>query len=133
MPKNVRKRFLTLIEMMIVMFIIATITGVLGYRYQGSLDDAKVFKTKTAMERLSTALSLAAAENPDFLGNIQSEWQNAAVNSSMGTKNPNDIIRDGWGQLFEVSVENGNIVIHSPSYEQYVRNNPTKFAKNAAY
>lgn len=125
-----KRRFLTLIEMMIVMFIIATITGVLGYRYAGSLDEAKAFKTKTAIERLATTLNLKAAENPDFMGNIQSEWQNAVTNSPL-VSNPRDLLRDGWGKEFDVSVENGNIIIRSQPYEDYIRNNHTMFSNRA--
>jgi len=129
MKKNYKhRRYLTLIEMMIVMFIIATITGVLGYRYAGSLDEAKAFKTKTAIERLATTLNLKAAENPDFMNNIQSEWQAAVVNSPL-VSNPKDLLKDGWGQPFEVFVDNGNIVVRSQSFENYIRTNHTMFSQ----
>jgi general secretion pathway protein G len=126
MRNNNRKqrRYLTLIEMMIVMFIIASITGVLGYRYASSLDEAKAFKTKTAIERVSSALNLEAAQNPDFLSNIQSEWQAAVANSPLGTNNSKDLLRDGWGVTFEVYVENGNIIVRSQKFDDYTRNNP---------
>ncbi len=43
------KRCVTLIEMMIVMFLISLITGVIAYYYRGSLDEGKAFKTKAAL------------------------------------------------------------------------------------
>lgn len=132
MQKNVvKRRFLTLIEMMIVMFIIALITGVLAYRYTGSLDEARAFKTKAAIERLSTILSLKAADNPEFLDNIQSEWRSAVENSPL-VSNPKDLLNDGWGGNFEISVENNTIYIHSQKYDAYMRNSATMFSNQGS-
>ncbi len=50
--KQYKRRYITLIEIMIVMFLIALITGVLAYNYRGSLDEGKAFKTKTGLAML---------------------------------------------------------------------------------
>jgi len=128
---SIKRRFLTLIEMMIVMFIIALITGVLAYRYTGSLDEARAFKTKAAIERLSTILSLKAADNPEFLDNIQSEWQNAVVSSPL-VSNPRDLLKDGWGGDFDIAVENNTIYVHSQKYDAYMRNSATMFSNQGS-
>jgi type II secretory pathway pseudopilin PulG len=124
---RIKRRFLTLIEMMIVMFIIALITGVLAYRYTGSLDESRAFKTKVAIERLSTILNLRAADHPEFLDNVESQWQEAVRNSPL-VSNPNDLIRDGWGSTFQVGVEGNNIVVHSQRYDDYVNTHQTMFS-----
>ena len=103
--KNIKKRFLTLIEMMIVMFIIAMITGGLAYRYVGSLDESRAFKTKVSIERLSGILNLKAADDPAFLGNLTG-WEEMVAGSPL-VSNPKDIINDGWGQRFQVDVVDG--------------------------
>jgi len=129
--QKLKKRFLTLIEMMIVMFIIAMITGVLAYRYTGSLDEGRAFKTKVAIERLSTILNLKAADNPEFLDDVTSQWQDAVVASPL-VSNPRDFLRDGWGGEFVVTNEDGVIVVHSPSYEKYHQNNQTMFSNEGS-
>ena len=50
---------------MIVMFLIALITGVIAYNYRGTLEEGKAFKTKAAMEKIETILSLEIANHPD--------------------------------------------------------------------
>src|SRR5689334_2899931 len=111
--KQVKRQFLTLIEMMIVMFIIALITGGLAYRYVGSLDESRAFKTKVAIDRVSGILNLKAADDPSFLERARGEWQEV-ISTSPLVANPNDLVRDGWGQAFQVDVvDNDTIVVYS--------------------
>lgn len=119
--KTIRRRFVTLIEMMIVMFLIALITGVVAYNYRGSLDEGKAFKTKAGMERLSTILNLAAAEdsNADLSGN---GWQ-AYVKASPLVQDANALINDGWGQPYKVTVDQDGITIWSDNYSAYKQKN----------
>ena len=125
--KTFKKRYITLIEIMIVMFIIALITGVLAYNFRGSLDESKAFKTKAAIEKVETILNLKVSENPELLGNISSEWQNVVRNSPL-VSNPDALIRDGWGSEFEIIVDdNGVIHVRSQKYENYVKTHQTMF------
>ena len=57
---------------MIVMFLIALITGVIAYNYRGSLDEGKAFKTKAAIEKLETILNLRVSEDPGLQDSITS-------------------------------------------------------------
>ena len=61
--KKIKRRYITLIEIMIVMFLIALITGVVAYNYRGSLDEGKAFKTRAAIDKLETILNLKVSEN----------------------------------------------------------------------
>lgn len=127
--KNVKRRYITLIEIMIVMFLIALITGVVAYNYRGSLDEGKAFKTKAAIEKLETILNLRLSENPDMANNINSEWQ-SIVRSSPLVANPDALIKDGWGATYDVSVdENGVVHVRSQNYEEYVKTHQTMFSK----
>lgn len=119
----VAKRCVTLIEMMIVMFLIAMIIGVVAYNYQGSLEEGKAFKTRTAMEKLETILTIAVSENPSRLDDIESQWK-AYVSGSPLVSNPKDLIRDGWGQEYQVRVIDGKVEVSSPRFEDYKRANP---------
>lgn len=128
--KQVKRRFLTLIEMMIVMFIIALITGGLAYRYVGSLDESRAFKTKVAIDRVSGILNLKAADDPSFLERAQTEWQGVISDSPL-VANANDLMRDGWGQYFQVEVNDDTIVVHSRKYQDYIRKNKNTMFSNA--
>jgi general secretion pathway protein G len=117
------KRQITLIEMMIVMFLIAMIIGVVAYNYQGTLSEGKAFKTKTAKEKLHTILTIMVSKDPTLLENLENNWRDV-VSSSPLVQNPNNLIKDGWGNEFDVQVENGNIIITSERYEEYLKENP---------
>lgn len=126
--KKFSRRYLTLIEMMIVMFIISLLIGFLAYRYTGSLEESKAFKTKVAIERVSTILNLKAANDPGFLSDVQS-WQEI-IKSSPLVSNPKDLIYDGWGNPFEVYVNDGTIYVASKTYEDYIKKNPQTMFSN---
>lgn len=114
-----RKRFITLVEMMIVMFLIAMITGVIAYNYTGSLDEGKAFKTKAGIEKIHTILDLHLATNPDDRDHIERLWQEIVANSQL-VKNPQELIKDGWGVEYIVGKDNQNeIEIRSEKYNAY--------------
>lgn len=118
---KVKRRFVTLIEMMIVMFLIALITGVVAYNYRGSLEEGKVFKTRTGIEKITTILNLAIAKNPDLARGIQSNWQTIIFNDSL-VHDPKSLVLDGWGQPYNVDVdENGAIKVSSARLDEYDR------------
>jgi general secretion pathway protein G len=127
---NIRKRYITLIEIMIVMFLIALITAVIAYNYRGSLEEGKAFKTKAAMEKLETILNLKAAEDPGFLNDVESQWQEV-VNTSPLVKDPRALVYDGWGYPFRVEIDNqGTIRVTSEKYNQYVNSHPSSMFKH---
>ena len=60
--KNPQKKTLTLLEVMIVIFIIGIIGSVIGYNMRGSLNEGKAFKTKEAMSKLYEISQLTLIE-----------------------------------------------------------------------
>lgn len=120
MKKNLfRKRFITLVEMMIVMFLIAMITGVIAYNYTGSLDEGKAFKTKNGIDKIHTVLDLHLANHPEDREHIDTMWR-GIVESSQLVKSPKELIKDGWGIEYKVSRDqNNDIEITSDKYIQY--------------
>ncbi len=119
----VRRRYITLIEMIIVITLIGIIMGALAWRYTGALDKGKAFKTETGMARLETILNLAVAERPGIIDDIDSEWRKVVEQSPL-VDDPNKLIYDGWGEEYDVSVEDGEIIVRSQNYENYRRENP---------
>lgn len=114
-----KKRYITLVEMMIVMFLIAMITGVIAYNYTGSLEEGKAFKTKAGIEKIHTVLDLYLATHPEDREHIGTRWQDI-VKSSQLVKSPQELIKDGWGIEYQVAVnQDGEIEIKSDKYNQY--------------
>lgn len=128
--KSIERRFVTLIEMMIVMFLIALITGVIAYNYRGSLDEGKAFKTKAGIEKLETILNLEVAKNPQSRDKIAGEWQVFVTNSPL-VHDPKALLKDGWGEDYQVAIdkETDGIIIHSKKYDEYVKTHQTLFSK----
>ena len=126
LKSTMQRRFVTLIEMLIVMFLIALITGIVAYNYRGSLDEGKAFKTKVGIEKLRTILDLEVAKHPDRRNEIISDWQ-TIVKASPIVHDANALIKDGWGEVYEVSdnPSTGNIDIRSRKYEAYQEAHPT--------
>lgn len=116
---TLKRRFITLVEMMIVMFLIAMITGVIAYNYTGSLEEGKAFKTKTGIEKIHTVLDLHLATHPEERDHIESNWIDIVKDSQL-VKNANELIKDGWGVEYQVGKkDDGEIEIKSDKYTAY--------------
>ena len=102
---KIRKRRLsvTLIEMIIVMILIATITGALAYNYQKSLDKGRLFATKQRAERLRAILTLYFSERPDDIGK-RTDWSNIIDESGLGPPKAEDILKDDFGEIFTINI-----------------------------
>jgi general secretion pathway protein G len=125
-----KRRFITLVEMMIVMFLIAMITGVIAYNYTGSLEEGKAFKTKNGIDKIQTVLDLHLATHPDESDHIETKWQEIVENSPL-VKNPKELIKDGWGIEYKVSLnQNNKIDITSEKYKQYQATKGSLFNSN---
>lgn len=125
---QIKKRRITLIEIMIVMFLIALIAGVITYNYRGSLDEGKAFKTRAAIDKVETILNLSVAEDPSLMDHISSEWPRIIQNSPL-VKNPDDLIKDGWGVPLQVSSEGNVIHVRSAKLDEYKESHATLFKK----
>ncbi len=116
---TLKKRFITLVEMMIVMFLIAMITGVIAYNYTGSLEEGKAFKTKNGIDKIHTVLDLYVASHPEERQHIETRWKEIVENSPL-VKNGQELTKDGWGIEYQVSKDhNGDLEIKSDKYTAY--------------
>jgi general secretion pathway protein G len=114
-----KKRFITLVEMMIVMFLIAMITGVIAYNYTGSLEEGKAFKTKNGIDKIHTVLDLHLIANPNDRDSIESSWKDY-VKKSQIVKNADELTKDGWGGEYQVTKgDDDEIIIRSDRYQAY--------------
>lgn len=103
--------------MIIVMILIATITGALALNYQKSLDKGKVFATKQRVERLRAILTLYFSEHPDQV-ETRRDWANIINESGLGPPRAEDLLRDDWGDQFTITLgamSDGGLEIHIDS------------------
>jgi len=124
--KSIKRRAITLVEIMIVIFLIALITGVVAYNYRGTLEEGKAFKTRAGIEKLDTIITLGLAEHPELADNIESNWTKI-VEASPLIKNPKFMMKDGWGEQYRVTLEDGVVKIRSEKFEQYKKAHPSSF------
>lgn len=122
-----KRRAITLIEMIIVMLLIATITGAIAYNYKESLNQGKVFKTKESISRIETILNLALAEDPAMASDIQSNWQDFVSRSPL-VKDPKSFFTDAWGGNYVVSYKHSEQT--GQPYFEVVSENLNRYDKN---
>ncbi|CRX37414.1 type II secretion system protein [Estrella lausannensis] len=117
------KRCITLVEMMVVIFIIGLIVSVIGFRYQGGLEKGKAFKTETSIDKVETILNLQVAEKPQLLDNIEKDWKEIIRKDSL-VKDPEALIKDGWGDDLEVDLDDNKAIrVKSKNLDAYKSKN----------
>lgn len=111
-----KKRALTLIEIMIVIFLITLITGAIGYNMKGSLDKGKRFRTAQAKEQLHDLLLICLDEGVT-IDQIIANPEKCLRDSGLA-KDPDNLIKDGWGKKFDIKAKPGgkDIEITSENY-----------------
>lgn len=126
---SVKRRYVTLIEMMIVMFLIALITGVIAYNYRGSLEEGKAFKTKAGIEKLETILNLEIAKNPGLKQEVTSQWKEMIRHSPL-VHDARALETDGWGEDYHVYLNDDGVVqVDSKRFDEYRRTHNTSFSQ----
>lgn len=98
-----KKRTLTLIEIMIVILLITLIGGAIGYNVKGSLKKGRDFKTEQAQSQLEDILEICLQEGKtphQILGDTL-----AAVKGTGLAKDPEKLLKDGNGIPFEITYD----------------------------
>lgn len=120
-----KRRYLTLIEIMIVIALIGLIGSVVAYNLKGSLNEGKAFKTAQAMEQINDILWLEVAQGDRTIDEVAQQWERVVEKSPLARK-PSELCKDGWGQTFTVRAERDEFRISSNRYEQYTAQKKTK-------
>lgn len=114
-----KKKAFTLLEIMIVIFLIGIIGSVIGYNMKGSLDEGKAFRTKQAMIKVRDLLELEIAKTSPKLEEVQADPAKYLQQSGIA-KNPKKLLKDGWGGALVVTVDaNGDVSLSSAKYDAY--------------
>ena len=106
---------MTLIEIMVVIFLIGIISAVVGYNMKGSLEKGKRFKTEQAARQVREILLWEYANRSDLSLKNLKNYKEILENSSL-VKKVEDIAKDGWGNDFEIILheEEDDIEVVSP-------------------
>ncbi len=97
----IKRRALTLIEIMIVIFIIGLIGSVIGYNMKGSLDEGKSFKCEQGSKQVYDFLTLQMAQQDKEIDNILSDPEEA-LRATGFVNRPDKLIKDGWNQKYVI-------------------------------
>lgn len=110
---------LTLIEIMVVIFLIGLIGSVLGFKMKNSLEDGKAFKTKAKIEKINDVLTLEMAKGKSR-DQVIANASRILANSSLFKEKESEILVDGWGGPIEVLAKNNrSIQVISEALKEY--------------
>ena len=112
MLKKIKKRSMTLLEIMVVIFIIGIIGSVVGYNLKGSLKKGKQFKTDQAAAKLREVLTLETELNGKNPKDVLDHLEETVAESGM-VKDPKSLLVDGFGERFKVTYSNGEYYVYS--------------------
>lgn len=135
--KKQKKQAITLLEIMIVIFLIGIIGSVIGYNMKGSLDEGKAFKTRQGKAQVEDIFLLAISEGVP-VQEILDDPLECLIRSGL-CKNPDQMLRDGWGEVYKFSYDSGVIIATSQHLQEFEarksaktkKPSPAKKAKNA--
>lgn len=104
-----KKKAITLLEIMIVIFLIGLIGSVIGYNVKGSLEEGKAFKTEQGALQIQDILSLEASDGTPLEEII--ERPGYYLKRSGLCKDYNKLLKDGWGKPYEITLINKGTAI----------------------
>lgn len=118
---NKKKKTLTLLEIILVIFLITLITGAIGYNMKGTLDRGKAFRTEQARAELHDLLLVAVSEGRSFSDVLQNKEK--YIRDAGLAKNPDKLFEDGWGNKFSIALnkDKDDFVIESDALTKYYK------------
>ena len=125
--KKRKKRAMTLLEVMIVIFIIGIIGSVIGYNMRGSMDQGKAFKTKESISKVYNIVHLELGSHEiKALGQdstVIKEAVERALERSGLVNRPSQYLVDGWKNDLEFTTRkvkgSYEIRMRSEKYETF--------------
>lgn len=118
MKKQKKKHTITLLEIMIVIFLIGLIGSVIGYNVKGSMEEGKAFKTEQAAAQIKDILNLQASSGEDLeviVDNVEYYLKSSGL-----CKDYKKLMKDGWGKPFEITLSRENIKVSSSNLSKHI-------------
>ena len=98
---KIRKQAITLLEIMIVIFIIGIIGSVIGYNMKGSMDEGRAYRSEHGSKQVHDLLSLEFAKSDKELQEILGD-PTESLDRTGFVSNPAKLMKDGWGQEYKI-------------------------------
>ena len=98
-----KKKPLTLLEIMIVIFLIGLIGSVIGYNMKGSLDEGKAFKSIHGAAQIRDILLLEVAKGKP-IENVITNHETYLKKSGI-VKDVKKLLKDGWGEKYIITAK----------------------------
>lgn len=116
-----KKKTFTLLEILIVIFLITLITGAIGYNMKGTLDRGRAFRTEQAIAELHDLLLVCVSEGKTF-DQVRQDPVGCLKSTGLA-KNPEKLVRDGWDKNFEIRLSRSrdDFKIHSAALINYYK------------
>lgn len=126
-----KKRALTLLEIMIVIMLITLISGAIGYSMKGTLEKGRAFRTAQGQEQLKDLLLICLAEGAkpeDIAAHPVDHLKKIGL-----AKDPENLILDGWKEPFEITISaaKNDFTIKSKAYEKYLNRQSKKTSSSS--
>lgn len=116
-----KKHAITLLEMMIVIFIIGIIGSVVGFSMRGSLNEGRSFKSEQGSKQVYDLLMLGLAEGTT-MGEIIKRPESVIEMTGLAS-NPKKLVKDGWSKKFEIRrLGEDDIIVYSKAWHEYLIN-----------
>jgi general secretion pathway protein G len=113
-----KKRSITLLEIMIVIFLIGIIGSTIGYNMKGAVAKGRAFKTQEAQKKIKDTLMLEIASGED----IDDVLENPKyyLEKSGLVRDEKNILKDGWGKAFDITkIDEVEIDVFSQNLKNY--------------
>jgi len=114
--KKIQKRFITLLEIMIVIFLIGVIGGIIGINVKNSMQKAKATQTKIAAEKIKDALMYAIADGAkpnDVKEHPEKHLIDSPLIKGSSSKEIEKLMTDGRGEKFKIKVKDNEVFVES--------------------
>ncbi len=118
---KIKKMPITLLEIMIVIFIIGIIGSVIGRNMKGSLDEGRSFKSEQSSKQIYDLLTLQIANGESFEKIIKSPKD--CLSTSGFISNPEKLFKDGWNKEFVIQkkIDEEDFVVYSEKWETFLK------------
>ncbi len=119
-----KKRPMTLLEIMVVIFIIGIVGTVIGVNMRGSLEQGKAFKSEKGSKQVYEILNLEIAKGNIEPSDITTKKAVQFIRDSGLAPDSRKLLEDGWSKPYRILVkEDGTDVrVISDAFVRYLRN-----------
>jgi len=127
-----KKNPITLLEIMIVIFLIGLIGSVIGYNVKGSLEEGKAFRSEQGIAKLKDILQMEIASgisSEDIVNNPKYYLKRTGLVTDAAK-----LLKDGWGQPYIISQDGDyDISVKSVAWDRHKekRNKKHKASKTS--